>query len=228
MVQMFADSGFKLIELDYEHAPFGVETLARQIMTARNFGILPVVSVTYSQGFLIPTLLEAGAEGIVFPMVRTVAEAKEAVRAVKYPPLGVRAMTPRSPAMRFGSRSICTADQALVILMIETREAIERIDELASVEGVDILAVGPHDLAYNLGVPGRYDDKAVEDALQAVTRACRAHSKVGAMNTLGEIARAQRYFNMGFTVLFHSSDVGAVLSLRKDVDRIEGLGKRTT
>lgn len=173
VAEMCGYAGFDFVVLDQEHGPSGPETLEHQIRAAETSGAAALVRVPWSARWLIQQALDAGALGIVVPHVTTVEEAREIVRAAHYPPYGVRGL---ATTARAGLHGNVTTDEHLargrdrttVILQIEDREALENVRDIASVEGVDALFIGPADLSASLGHPGKPDHPDVVAAIDGI------------------------------------------------------------
>src|SRR5262249_27808185 len=145
-----------------EHGTLPLDIAAQMSVTAIEAGITPLVRVPKGQYSLATRALDNGAGGIVMPHVDTAAEAREIVQALKYPPMGHRSNggAPQfryRPVGRAESMSILNAS-SLVVVMIESPEAVEQADAIAAVEGVDVLLFGTNDLCAEMGIPGKFED----------------------------------------------------------------------
>ena len=182
-----ARAGFDFFIIDMEHVPYGLETAARIIWSARQVGIVPLVRVPGPQYEWIARALDAGAMGIMVPRVEEVEVVKAVVGAAKYPPEGVRgvglggANTDYEPVPLSAGLLTSLNAQTLVIIQIESRTAVDRLDDLLGVGGVDVAFIGPADLSTSLGVPGQYDHPKVVEAINAIKAGAeRHHVAVGA------------------------------------------------
>jgi 2-keto-3-deoxy-L-rhamnonate aldolase RhmA len=144
--------------IDMEHSPQTLQTVQAHIMATRASGSTALVRVPWNNHVLIKPVLDAGAGGIVAPMVRTAEDAREAVAACLYPPQGIRGFGPRRPSLygRLGGPEFCKEQnrKMICILQIEHADAIKNIDAIVAVPGVTSLVIGPNDLAGSLGYMG--------------------------------------------------------------------------
>ena len=179
-VNFLARSGLNFLLFDTQHSPVELKDLGPAIAQTRGAGASPVVRVGDNRPELICYALDAGAKGIIVPMVNNAEEAARMVRACKYHPDGIRSNAGiRGDWGEFGShREYMDAvnEQLVIIPMIETVEAIEQIDEILDVPGIDVLLVGPSDLSIALDVPLDYENPKYIDALDLIVSACRRHA----------------------------------------------------
>jgi len=173
-VEILGYSGFDFVIIDTEHTSIDFRTAEHLIRAAESSGITPLIRVYENTCSLINKALNFGAKGIVVPHVNTEEQAKLAVQFTKYPPVGARAACPGTRAAGYSIENwkdyYAQANRdTLVILLLEGKEALENLDALLSVSGVDVVFVGPWDLSQSLGVPGQaYDHPAVVKALDDV------------------------------------------------------------
>ncbi len=176
LAELVALQGWDFVIADGEHGTFvpaDIENFARAVELR---GVTPLARVTTNQPHIILRFLDAGVHGIHVPWVNSGEEAEAAVQAVKYHPRGVRGLA-GSRAADFGqteSLADYTARanaETLVVIHLETGEAIERIDDYLAVDGIDVLFLGPTDLSHSLGVPGQTDHPSVVAALEEATAA---------------------------------------------------------
>lgn len=163
--------GFDWMVIDTEHAPHTLETVENLIRTIELTDVVPMVRVGWNEPTLIKWALDRGAMGVVVPWVNSRAEAEKAVRACMFPPKGLRGIGGGRTTMYDldGGRYMREAnDSILVIVQIETRQAVDNIDEILSVDGVGAAFVGPADLSASLGLPGRLEDPVFQAALMRV------------------------------------------------------------
>jgi 4-hydroxy-2-oxoheptanedioate aldolase len=172
--------GFEWFMLDTEHAQLNPETIAAMVALLGAEGPRPLIRVGNVDQYLIKQALDSGAEGILVPLVSTAAQARAAVGFAKYPPQGVRGIA-SAAASRYGTQLASYLRSAnadtLVGVQVETREALENLEEIAQVDGVDLLFVGPQDLTLNLGLMDDRKNARVREAMRSVVRACEKHGK---------------------------------------------------
>jgi 2-keto-3-deoxy-L-rhamnonate aldolase RhmA len=180
-VDALKDLGFEWFMIDTEHSPVNSETLAAMVSMLSAGGPTPLVRVGDVDQYLIKQALDSGAHGVLVPLVSTAAQAKSAVAYAKYPPDGVRGAA-AAAASRYGielSSYLRSANgETLVGVQIETRQALDALDEIAAVAGVDILFVGPQDLTLSLGLQDDRRNPKVRDAMRNVVQACEKHGKI--------------------------------------------------
>jgi 2-keto-3-deoxy-L-rhamnonate aldolase RhmA len=161
-VHLLADAGFDSIFFDLEHGVYDLPMVADLIGTTRLCGITPIVRVPDLRYGDIARLLDAGAQGVMIPRIDTADQVEEAIRHIKYPPRGDRGAASVRGATDYHEvppRELISHmnNETLVIIQIERAQAITNLDAIASVPGVDVLLVGPYDLAIALGAPSTTD-----------------------------------------------------------------------
>ncbi len=206
-------AGFDWFMIDTEHAPVNPETLAAMIAVLGERGPTPLVRVGNIDQYLIKQALDAGAHGILVPLVNTEAQARAVVAYAKYPPLGVRGAA-AAAASRYG-RELATYlrsanAETFVGVQIETKEALENLDAIASVPGVDLLFVGPTDLTLSLGLLDDRKNPRVREAMQRVVASSSAHGKVPGTLVI-DLEEKRRAVELGFRFISLASDVRLLL-----------------
>jgi 4-hydroxy-2-oxoheptanedioate aldolase len=178
IVELIGLAGFDAAFIDMEHTTFDLHDVQLAVMAAERVGITPIVRTPGFDPAFILRLLDMGVQGVQVPHVSSPETAREAVKAVRYPPLGDRGMAAGSRAADYGSiplvEHMAQSNQEIILAcMIEDMEAVERIDEIAAVDGVDLLAVGPSDLSRSLGVSGHPDHPRLVAAIDRVREAVK-------------------------------------------------------
>ena len=173
-------------------------------------GGTPLVRVPWNEPGIIGKSLDAGAHGVIVPMVNTREQAEAVVRAVRYAPDGTRSWGPVMAGMRHADNRSWAAAHVAVIPMIETAEAISNLDEILSTPGIDAVYVGPADLSISLGLEpyGTDGTPAFDDALAAVVDGCRRHGVVPGIHATGPLTPRRR--EQGFRMITVTSDALAV------------------
>jgi 2-keto-3-deoxy-L-rhamnonate aldolase RhmA len=183
-IAVLADS-FDFILFDTQHSPVEVKQLIPTIAAMKGKKAAPIIRVSDNRADLICFALDAGARGIIVPMINSRAEAEAVVRACRYAPLGdrsnsgVRGEWGDQPTYRDYLDTVNR--DVLIIPMIETQRAIHAIDDILSVEGIDVLLVGPSDLSIELGVPLEYPSDTYQAGLDKIAAACKRHNVVPGM-----------------------------------------------
>jgi 4-hydroxy-2-oxoheptanedioate aldolase len=211
--------GFDWVMIDTEHSHVNPETLAAMVALLGEGDPVPLVRVGDVDQYLVKQALDAGARGVLVPLVNTEAQARSAVAYAKYPPDGVRGIA-SSPASRYGKelgRYLRSANaETLVGVQIETQEALANLEAIAGVEGVDLLFVGPQDLTLNLGLMDDRKNPKVREAMRQVIGACERHGKVpGTLVVDPEEKRAA--VDLGFRFVSLASDVRFLINGAKEL-----------
>ena len=180
IMQLMVNGGFDYVIIDNEHGPFNIETIADLSRTAVHLGLTPIVRVPDIAYPYIAQSLDGGAQGIMAPRIYTVEQTKLVVDTVKYPPVGQRgSATGRGhTAFRGGNVAEIMAQanlESLVVIQIETIAALEAIDDIVSVPGVDVAFIGPNDLSIALGIPGQMTNPLLVSAIEKVIDSCARH-----------------------------------------------------
>ena len=209
------DADFAVV--DTEHAPTDLETVAnvvRAIESAGDGTTAPLARVAWNDPVRIKRVLDTGVSGVLVPMVENSEEARQAVEATRYPPEGVRGIA-GSRANDYGrnlAESVERAGRDLVtIVQVETETAVANAEDIAAVEGVDALLVGPADLSGSLGVFGEYDSETFRDTVEAVVeRAHESDTPVGTLATTDE--EIQKWADYGYDYQIVGVDAGYLAS----------------
>jgi 4-hydroxy-2-oxoheptanedioate aldolase len=209
LVETLGLLGFDLYILDAEHGTAGPPEAAAVVRACEGAGLAPLVRPRGPDAKLILQYLDAGMTGIMLPGVRTADDVKRLVEAVKYPPAGLRGLAAmRANGFLLGDEKqeawVARSNRETIVLpQIETREALERVEELASVPGVDGFIVGPRDLALAMGFPDGPGHPEIEAAIDRVAAAAKRHGLVvGTVAPTG--ARAKDLAARGLTIMLHS------------------------
>lgn len=206
--------GYDCLWLDMEHKPCSQMDVFQMIQGARVSNIDCLVRVR-KQGYLdYFRALEDGAAGIMVPHVKTAEEAQYIASNAKYPPIGRRGIDLAGADSRYmldgGKANMEFANrETFVMIQIEDREALDNLDDIAAVEGIDAFFVGPQDLSASLGVFGEPNSPLMDEAIQKIAAAAKKNGKWWGMPA-GNTAAAQKYLDMGASFLNYSSDLGAI------------------
>lgn len=204
------------ITLDMHHGFIDLPDLVNLITALRGsrHAPVPLVRVPWNDPGIIYRALDAGAQGIICPMVNTESEAQQLVRAVKYPPQGQRSFGPLVPFLREGPAYVVSANAScLALAQIETRQAMENLDAIMAVPGLDGVYVGPTDLSFDHGFPPELDKEHPEmlALFDNIIASAKSQGKVAAIHT-GAPAYAKKMAERGFKMLTFGSDVGFILA----------------
>ena len=206
-------AGFKWGVLDMEHTPLDLLDLVHMLQGVASTPMLPVVRVPWNEPVIVKRVLDAGATTLLFPFVQNADEARRAVAATRYPPLGVRGMAGMSRGSRFGTNPnhfVSANKQVSVIVQLETPTAVAQLEAIGAVEGVDALFLGPGDLSGAMGHVGNLTHPEVMDVMSRCAQRCKAIGKpVGTVGGTPEVVT--QYRNMGYTFVAIASDLGLLM-----------------
>jgi 2-keto-3-deoxy-L-rhamnonate aldolase RhmA len=211
-------AGFDSIYIDVEHSSFSLDTTGQICMAGLAVGVTPFVRVPSIAPDCISRVLDGGALGVIAPHIQTPEDAARIVRAAKFAPLGDRSFTGSLPHFQF--RTFPTAEMfealneaTMVIVMIESAEALTAVDEIAAVDGVDMLFIGTNDLCSSLGIPGQLDHDSIRNAYARSIEACRRHGKhlgVGGLSAYPKLAG--EFVKLGARYVSTGTDLSFLLS----------------
>ena len=198
LVEMLARFGWDFMVFESEHGRLDPRTCEEMVRAAELNGITPIVRVTTNSPSIILRFLDTGAQGIIVPQVNSAEEAERAVAAVKFPPRGNRGLSGSRAAdygqgLSFADHVLRSNRETLVVLYVETAEAVRELPRILAVEGVDVVNVGRTDLSQSLGVPGQPEHPRMRQCLQEILAGLRnSPVALGIMAANPEAARQWR------------------------------------
>jgi 4-hydroxy-2-oxoheptanedioate aldolase len=209
--------GFDWLFIDMEHNSMDVDTAAQLSMAALAIGVTPIVRVPGHEHYHATRLLDNGAQGVVVPHVDTGAAAERVVSQCKYPPVGHRSIAGAQPQLSFKSLPTGEAmrlvnEETLIVVMLETPQAIANAESIAAVKGVDVLLVGFNDLCAEMGIPGEFAGARAESAYAEVVAACRKQGKYPGMGGVYEPKLMEKFINMGARFILSGSDAAFIMA----------------
>lgn len=209
-------SGHDFLWIDQQHAIYNVETVKNIALTAQAVGVAPIVRVTSVDDPTISLLLDNGVTGIVFPDVETAEQAQRAVNASKFAPIGKRGMSGSYPFFDYQSVNMAEAvvamnEATLVVAMIESPEGLANADEIAAVEGVDIIHIGMSDMLNNMGLTGKHGSPEIVAALDRVLEVAKAHGKYAGAGGNRNIAAQAAMIKKGVRFITTQTDAGLIV-----------------
>ncbi|MHB1134406.1 MAG: HpcH/HpaI aldolase family protein, partial [Chloroflexota bacterium] len=210
LVELCGYTGYDFVILDAEHGPADYEVVEGMVRAAELTGITPLVRIAQNVPQVILRFLDEGCMGAQIPMVNTKAEAELVVRACKYPPEGIRGLAGVRPA-RYGVMGSMPqyVDEAnremLVIVQVETMQAVGNLQEILSVPGIDVVFIGPTDLASSMGYKGNFNEPAVQDQLFKLIREIRAAGIAPGTLALGGVEGSKKLIDAGVQYLVPSA-----------------------
>lgn len=214
IAEILAQVGFDWIALDMEHSDMSVRdfTDAARGMQGRGMqvGPIPLARVRENDTLAIRQVLDSGAWGVIVPLVNSAEEAKRAIQAAKFPPEGIRGTAffrGNDYGLSFTEYMQHANQEGLVMVMIETKEAVESIEAILQVEGVDGVFIGPYDLSLSYGIPGKLSDPIMTEARKKVLEACQEAGKAAGIHMVqSDKASLQAAITEGFTFIGLSMD----------------------
>lgn len=222
---LFGYTGLDYIIIDCEHGPFEAETAQELARAAHAGGVIPFARVKEISRPAILKLLDAGAQGLIVPNVKTPDEARDIVRYGKFRPVGERGVAATVSSGFWFSDMLSDGmdgyfqkanDNTLLIPQCETVECLEHIEEIAMLDGIDGIFVGPYDLSTAMGKPGQFDDPEIKSAISRVLAACKAAGKISIIYT-GDLGKAREYLDMGFDSVTYALDAIVLVEAYRSV-----------
>ncbi len=208
--EICSDSGFDWLLLDTEHSPNEIPDLLSQLQAIEKGTATGIIRPAWNDAVLIKRCLDIGAQTLLIPYVQSVEEAKAAVAATRYPPQGIRGVSVAARASRYGrvpGYLTKANDEICVLLQAETGQSLDILEDLANVDGVDGVFIGPSDLAASLGHLGNPQHAEVQAAMKdAVERLTKVGKPAGILT--GNEDEARRYIEWGYLFVAVGSDVG--------------------
>jgi len=214
-------AGFDWLFIDLEHGPSSVETAFSISVAAINAGIVPMVRVPAGEMVLAARCLDGGALGVFVSHVDTAADAREAVRALRFPPLGHRSAGGNYPQLGFRGGSakdvIPALEQATMIMAtLETAKAIENAAEIAAVPGIDVLTMGLNDLSVDMGIPGQLGHERIAAAVEAAVGAAASAGKHAGFGGVYQPELIRKYVGLGMHMILCGNDVGLLFAAAQE------------
>ena len=208
--------GYDWLFIDMEHGSMSVDSAAQISIAASDAGITPIVRVPGFQHFHATRVLDAGAQGVVFPHVDTAETARELAKYCRYPPVGHRSVVGAIPQVDFqslpmGEMAQSVNESTLVAVMIESPKAVDNVDEIAKVDGIDVILVGTNDLCMEMGIPGEIDNHLIIDAMKKIIAACNACGKYPGLGGVYTPDLQEEYISMGMRFILSTQDLAIMM-----------------
>ncbi|MEC9251452.1 MAG: aldolase/citrate lyase family protein [Pseudomonadota bacterium] len=206
--ESMAGMGFDWLCVDLQHGMLSYDDLKYMLPAISTRESIPIVRVPWNEPYEIMKALDAGAYGVIVPMVNNREEAVQAVAACRYPPDGGRSFGPIRAAM-YGGRGYASEanSQIACIAMVETAEALDNLEDIATTPGLDAVYIGPSDLAYAIGLngPGDFENPKHVETVNLIYETCKKHGIAIGIHT-GSLAYTQRYLEQGFNFVTLGTD----------------------
>jgi len=210
-IEIMGYAGWDFVIMDLEHGPTSVETVQNLIRAAQVANILPIVRVKENTPPVIKEVLDIGAGGIHVPQITNVRAAKEVMALAKFAPAGMRGFDRFSRAANYSSMDkfqyFKEANEALIVLGLEGTEAIENVDEIIALEGIDVVFAGPYDISQSLGITGQFDHPRVDAKVREIVDKC-APKGIAVGNFVETIESAKKWRDLGVKYICYSVEVG--------------------
>jgi 2-dehydro-3-deoxyglucarate aldolase len=210
VAEVMAKAGFEWLAVDMEHGPIDVADLPNLFRAIENGGALPLVRLSENNPYLIKRVLDAGAQGIIVPMIRTADELRQAVKSAQYPPKGRRGIgysRANNYGLDFKKYFNCFNDDVVVVAQIEDISAVNDIEEIFSVKEIDSFIIGPYDLSGSINKTGCFDDPEVKAAIQKVLDAAKRRRITPGIHVIPpDVNEVRQRINEGFKFIAVSMD----------------------
>lgn len=221
--ELLGDAGFSWLLIDGEHSPNDLQTIMQQLQVLRFSESSVLVRPPIGEPWLIKQLLDAGAQSLLIPMVDNREQAEMLAKSVRYPPRGIRGVGAGSArASHFGyitDYSATADEEILLILQVESLKAVEAIDDIASVDGVDCVFIGPSDLSADMGFLGNPHAPEVQAVIEGAIKRILKHGKaVGVFMANPDYAK--RYIELGATFIAIGTDAGLLAQGSKQLQAL--------
>ena len=219
-VEIAGLAGFDWLLIDLEHGAGSEETVYHQLVAADTTSASPFVRIAANEPPRFKRVLDSGAMGVMVPWVSTVEQAQAAVSAIRYPGKGIRGVAKSHRGTRFGrdfeDYFPNAAGNLTLVVQIETVEGAANAADIAAVDGVDVLFVGPLDLSVSLGSPGDFESRTFKQTVAGVAKAARNAGKAAGI-LLQREDQLKPHFDLGFNFVALNSDLGLVISGMKQI-----------
>ncbi len=210
IIDIMASAGFEWLVVDMEHTSIDLTTAHNLIATIQANGMKALVRVSKNEEVIIKRILDMGADGIVVPMVKSRADALEAIDYAKYPPVGKRGVglfRAQKYGLGFDEYKKWVNDELVIIAQIEHYEAVDNIEEIITTDGIDGVIIGPYDLSGSMGYPGEYDRQDVKDGIIKVLEICKKNNIPSGFHVIeSDPSKLNERIEQGCTFLAYSLD----------------------
>lgn len=208
-----ATCGYDAVYVDLEHTATSLETAGMLCASALGAGIAGLVRVPSLDSSLIARVLDIGASGIIVPHVNSSQQARAVVDAARFPPIGHRSISGPNALSGFApvpapELTAVLESRTVVAVMVETPEAVAAAGEIASVEGIDMILIGPSDLTAEMGIHGDYENERFQNAVKSVAAACRIHGIALGVAGIKSLDLLERFVDLGLRFISAGTDVG--------------------
>lgn len=208
-----ATCGYDAVYVDLEHTSTSLETAGLLCASALGAGIAGLVRVPSQDPSVIARVLDIGASGIIVPHVNSGQEARAVVDSARFPPIGHRSISGPNALSGFApvpatELTAILESRTVVAVMVESPDAVAAVDDIASVEGLDMILIGPSDLTAEMGIHGDYENKYFHNAVKSVAAACRNHGVALGVAGIKSLDLLERFVDLGLRFISAGTDVG--------------------
>ena len=226
IAEIMSKSGFDWLAVDLEHSVITIREAEELIRIINLSGVIPLVRLTSNDPNQIKRVMDAGSHGVIVPMVNSVADAKKAVKAVKYPPVGMRGVglaRAQGYGKTFQDYLTWQKEESIVIVQIEHIDAVNNLEAIFSVEGVDGYIIGPYDLSGSLGVPGQFEHPDFLKAMERVKEVATQMKMAGGIHIIEpEVEQLKQRIDEGYRFIAYSVDIRMLeVSCRVGIESIK-------
>jgi 4-hydroxy-2-oxoheptanedioate aldolase len=220
VARMFSAAGWDFFVIDSEHGPFDMETVADFCTVVRAEGIVPLVRVPDKEYHHLARPLDNGALGLVCPRVETREQVEHIIRSTKYYPMGMRGASLSGVHTAYSSVEHAeymrwANEETLIVIQIETKRAVDEIEKLVSVEGVDATWIGPFDLSQTLGIPGQFRHPQMVECYERVIEACNRHGVAPGIH-LQDLEWTEEWIRRGMKLVTFKTDVSLLVGAARE------------
>lgn len=220
MAEIMAKAGFDWIAADLEHSAMGWEAFSAFVRAVRRLGVRPYARVARNDLMEIRKALDCGAAGIIVPLINNAQEAAMAVRAAKYPPQGIRGFAfcqANEWGAEFETYAAGANRDVPLFVMVESREAVEAIESILLVDGVDGVFIGPYDLSGSYGLLGQLAHPVIQQAKERVVQACHTYNKIAGQHLVNPtMVEVREALVQGYSLLALGMDTAFVAKASKE------------
>ena len=221
--EVMANAGFDWLTIDLEHSCINIKEAEQLIRTIDLCGVTPLVRLTSNNPDLAKRVLDAGAKGIIVPMIKSLDDAKNAINAAYYPPKGTRSFglaRAQGYGTRFDEYLQASYEETVVILQIEHIEALDQLEDILSLENVDAYIIGPYDLTGSMGIPGQFDNEKYLQTIEEIKSIGQRVQKPGGIHIVEPDLEAykkakENYTFIAYSVDFRMLDVSSRIATKK-------------
>lgn len=209
IAEIMAKAGFDWLVVDMEHSSLTLSQVQQLIQVIQLCQVVPLVRVGENNPLIIKRVMDAGAYGVLVPMVNTKEDAIRAVNAVKYPPIGTRGVglaRAQGYGLEFEKYKKWVNKESIVIVQIEHIDAVNNLDDILDIDGIDAFIVGPYDLSASIGIPGEFNDARFRQAIKRIKETAKRHTVTAGFHVVApdaaqvELKRKEGYAFIGFSL----------------------------